>query len=101
MRYECSTRFQSREKAFSSFVSPRPRAIMIHIPKEKIESCCFDGENRAERELLLKNGNSSSTQSFFAEKSILRANLEKEGFLLLITVFERNEKMSHDIVIEN
>ena len=29
---------REREKAF--FPSLRPRAIMIHIPKEKIESCC-------------------------------------------------------------
>ena len=52
---------------------------MIHIPKEKIESCCFDG---AEENFCWKTGTvaKAHTQSFFVEKSILRANLAK-GFL--------------------
>lgn len=69
----------------------RPRAIMIHIPKEKIESCCFDG---AEENFCWKTGTvaKAHTQSFFVEKSILRANLAK-GFLRH-SVWKSVEKVS-------
>lgn len=69
-------------------------------PRKKLKAAASTERTEQRENFCWKTGTVAAAQSFFAEKSILRANLEK-GFLLLITVFERNENLSHEIVIEN